>query len=74
MVETAALGDFVEAVGGVAASVLPGVLGDVVRTLAGDAGSLVDLEPSTASLVRLGVRSDRPRFKRRGIGASVLTP
>ena len=74
MVETAALGDFVEAVGCATASVLPGVLGDVVRTLAGGAGSLVDLEPSAPGLVRLGVRSGLPSFKLHGIGASVLTP
>jgi hypothetical protein len=57
MVETAALGDIVEAAGGAAASVLPGVLADVVRTLSVDAGDLVNLQPSVVGLVRLGVCS-----------------
>lgn len=59
MVETAALGDIVSAAGGVAASLMPGVLGDIVRTLTGDARDLVELNPSFIGLVRLGVRSAR---------------
>jgi hypothetical protein len=55
MQEAAALGDFVQAAGSAAAGVLPGALGDIMLTLAGDAGDLVDLQPSVVGLVRLGV-------------------
>lgn len=57
MLETAALGELVEATGGAAAGLLPDLLGDVVRTLSKDAGALVSLEPSFNGLVRLGVSS-----------------
>lgn len=56
-VKTSALGNVVQTAGDAAAGLLPVVFGDVVRTLAGDAGALVDLEPSFAGLVRLGVCS-----------------
>jgi hypothetical protein len=55
MQETSALGDVVEAAGSVVAGVLPGALGDIMRTLAGDAGDLVNLQPSTIGILRLGV-------------------
>jgi hypothetical protein len=74
MQEASALGDIVEAAGSAAAGLLPGALGDIMRTLAGDAGELVNLQPTTVGLVRLGVRSPPSSLTRSSVGATVTAP